>query len=889
MAEAYGGEDTQTYPFGRVKTRAHVIANVYNDSDTRCRVVVTGEIQPVAPSSLKDYAATVQVGHSTANGTPAEWQDFPGAIFNYNAWVGRSTHTFYVNRGSRDTEISCWCKYWGSAHSGRGAAFNRGELFVPVTIPAKPATPATPSNVGPVPKPSSITPVTDATGGSVLLYVAKPSTSTVNNVRSIEVERKGSSESSYTRIGTISGSYGYVYDTSTGAGQTYYYRARYIGNDGRQGEYLETTVSNTPKIASASASLQANNAVYVDFERAGNDPAVTLTTRVKVEREVNGSGTWVVVTDSATLEGYTDTLPTGTKTVRYRVSGKTTTSGYSKPITTETYTALRAPSKPQVTTRPAGSCAQNGAIVVSWTPNHPDGTAQRQAQVKYKVVQAATPTTANTPLVRTITGGATETTLQGTITANLGYVDVCVRTLGTHADWGAWSDYVRVKIVKAPKLDITSSSWKIQTYPHVFTLTSTTLDVLPPSINVEITHQTRGKLYTTTVPKGKPRIELTAATAQLKSGETYTLRAYGTSTDGFAFSVAKTITAQFLAPTAPICDIDVQTDEFVNVLHIHPTEEIVRRAGDTNVYRVEDTHAGEAVPAFVVVKKNAASYTESLELTFTNVKGVTSTLTIPPNGAYNAGVIIRATGHIYRIKSDKTQEDSPYTVNVPNYATNGLRIAQDGVFTVTAKVSGGNCQVLPNPTPSKYHIVKRVLADGTTHTIEDYVLPNQGAIDWFPPLNADFRYEITSVSETGAVGVSYKNVRVESSSVALSFGKGGKYVEQLFGNLTWSEKTSKGYELYTFADGGANKGLPVLYGTDTLTKTHELTADNVDLEQMTRLRAYAEQYGRCWVRDLYGSRWLCACSFSFDTSVPYDLWHVSITLTETVFEEPKRE
>ena len=79
-------------------------------------------------------------------GAGAGWQG-QGAVFNYGAWVGDQTYSWWVKRTSHAQAINVWTKYWPAAVGGYGAAPSgiHGELYQTVTVAAHPYYPAKPT------------------------------------------------------------------------------------------------------------------------------------------------------------------------------------------------------------------------------------------------------------------------------------------------------------------------------------------------------------------------------------------------------------------------------------------------------------------------------------------------------------------------------------------------------------------------------------------------------------------------------------------------------------------------------------------------------------------------------------------------------------------------
>lgn len=111
---------------------------------------------------------------------------------------------------------------------------------------------------------------------------------------------------------------------------------------------------------------------------------------------------------------------------------------------------ITPPLAPTVTVAGGASVVPTGdAITVSWAPNHPDGSAQAQAQVEVTVGDGA-------PQTSDVAGDSTSYTVPAQDSATT--VRVRVRTKGLDPDWGAWSAPRAVSVAVPPTVSISSPS-----------------------------------------------------------------------------------------------------------------------------------------------------------------------------------------------------------------------------------------------------------------------------------------------------------------------------------------------------------------------------------------------------------------------------------------------
>lgn len=134
--EARGGDCAAAVNGGTGKSQAYVWANVTNKDDDVSYVQVRGNVYSIAGWGIAQYGVCVQCGQNGSN----QWAE-ADAIYNYTTPVGNVDRTWEVERGKDDRNISCWTKYWGKTVNGYGGSAHHGEVYVNVTIPARPRHP----------------------------------------------------------------------------------------------------------------------------------------------------------------------------------------------------------------------------------------------------------------------------------------------------------------------------------------------------------------------------------------------------------------------------------------------------------------------------------------------------------------------------------------------------------------------------------------------------------------------------------------------------------------------------------------------------------------------------------------------------------------------------
>ena len=184
------------------------------------------------------------------------------------------------------------------------------------------------------------------------------------------------------------------------------------------------------------------------------DATNTHTWSIDFERQVNG-GDWETISTGliGTKITFTDTNAPG-GTLRYRarcwrfIYGDGGDGLFGAYTTSNEVTTITPPLAPTVSCDQGAVAPTNTALVLRWTPNHPDGTAQTSAEVEVTRQDGTIGT-------ETITGAATSYTRAADL-QSVGTVKFRVRTKGLDPDWGAWSSYVEVRVADPPSVVVSS-------------------------------------------------------------------------------------------------------------------------------------------------------------------------------------------------------------------------------------------------------------------------------------------------------------------------------------------------------------------------------------------------------------------------------------------------
>lgn len=266
------------------------------------------------------------------------------------------------------------------------------------------------------------------------------STSTTKPRSSTKVERQTDS-GSWSQIASVGSSTANYTDNGISANHRYRYRVRAYGAGGYSGyatsDYIYTTPGKPSSVTATKTGAQS-----VQLAITGAAPYATS---YAVERSTDGGTEWEPAGTPTSFPWVDSEAPAGT--VVYRVAA-VRGSLQSAWVQSNSVTTITPPLAPAVSGLPSVA-ATGSTLIVSWVPNHPDGSEQTQAQVEYTVGDGE-------PQTATVEGAATTYTLPESVTESAAAVKVRVRTHGLDEDWGAWSGYSTVTVAVPPQAHFTN-------------------------------------------------------------------------------------------------------------------------------------------------------------------------------------------------------------------------------------------------------------------------------------------------------------------------------------------------------------------------------------------------------------------------------------------------
>ena len=235
-------------------------------------------------------------------------------------------------------------------------------------------------------------------------------------------------------------------DTSTELNRNYTYHVYSVNPSGRAGVNAGTIPTSparpgTPDIRVDGTLIRANWAdnartdttydVYVEQVSAAGTASGAWTTGIPGTGAETGPMAWEM------------TKPSGVRSVRIKVHAWSSVAGHSPESEWSNLILLEQPPYAPTVQQPGLVVAAGQPIPVAWAYNPADGSAQRQYQIRHRVQGTTTWTTRTA-----VTSTSTSTTIPATAGTSGQSVEIQVRTLGAHTEWGAWSES-RVTLISA--------------------------------------------------------------------------------------------------------------------------------------------------------------------------------------------------------------------------------------------------------------------------------------------------------------------------------------------------------------------------------------------------------------------------------------------------------
>ena len=681
--------------------RAVLEATVSNTSDTQCTVKLVLKVQ-----SNYAYAGSSGRASVTCNGTTRS----DSVSYDAGRTTTLMTETFTVARGSAKKSVSVSGKVWQLNSS---SAYAKGSTASgKVTIPAIDYdAPSAPSSCA----------ASRASDTQAKVTWKNGSTSTTKPRSSTKVERQADG-GSWVQVASVGANTTSYTDNSISANHRYRYRVRAQGAGGYSGYSTSGYIYTTPAApASVSVAVVTGTTCSVDVD-GSNAPWATSW---EVQSQLNG-GEWTAV---GTYTSFPVTADIGGGTVRLRARAL---RGQLASAWTESaeITTITPPLAPTVTLTPSGVQPTGTAVTVSWTPSHPDGSAQTQAQVAYKIGSAAEQTA-------TVSGAATSYQLPATATESPATVSVRVRTHGADEDWGAWSEPVTLTVAEPPSVAITSPGTDGAVVADLpLEVEWTVSDPTGVAAQTLTLYDASGRAIHTAQLGGSARsYELGPSTYMLTNSAVYTLRLDATGGSSLTASEERDFRTSFAEPSAPTVDAEVDESDMSVELTVHAGPSSTE-AGEV-VTVADHAPAGTPVPGFTV-------FGNTRQNLWVNPRGTNNGVTVTSNLNGSLTLSGTATGDLFVTggKNYTLNTGGSYVFSVTPSLPKGVSLF---LIDPSGNIVGANDDATLNSEKSQAIVVAQskdisfrcsvYVKSGTTVSGTYRIMLNEGseAEPWCPP------------------------------------------------------------------------------------------------------------------------------------------------------------
>lgn len=468
-----------------------------------------------------------------------------GAGYTTSSWKRAVTVSGTTDAARSDSDHDVWCSAWTTSetvggYGGVGSTTSCGENAGIERIPAY--EPAAPTNL-------KVTRSTDSE--TAYEWVNHPDDAARKYYRGINAYRHtdgGATETIWAQDTVVSN---YV-DRTTRANRYYDYDVRARWRGGTSGMSNSVRVYKTPAAPTS-----------VALERSG-DGEVTLTVRgadipswitgFEVRATADGGKTYI--TRELAVEpvepgvwAMADTSAPAGESVVYEVRTYRNgpVAGGGDPVrsawrASNAAATICPPHAPSVSLTAPVAATGSGDSLVTWRPNHPDGTAQAAAEVEV-----------------TSPDGTSTTEVEGATarlavpTSAKGAYRVRVRTKGLDPSWGAWSDYAPYTVADPPQAFFSSPGEDDETLVAL-PLEAAWEAVDETGIVSQALRLTAGGETVSEVPVGAA-----ARSASISDGivnrTAYALELTVRAGSGLSLTAVRTLSTEWAAPAAPIVDV----------------------------------------------------------------------------------------------------------------------------------------------------------------------------------------------------------------------------------------------------------------------------------------------------------------------------------------------
>lgn len=544
--------------------RVQVVVNVASESATQITYNVYGQFYN--EHRILSFAN----GSVSGGGQSRSWN---GSTRNLNSGNPGTTnfasYSVTLNKGSSARTETFSARFQVTGGYGNGTS----NASVGVTVPAITySAPNAPSNCSASRNSDTQATVTWSNG----------STSTTQPRTAVLVERQTDS-GSWVQVASLSASATNYSDNGISADHRYAYRVRSQGNGGTSGYSTSGYIYTTPAApSSVTAAKESTSSVTLSAEGL---PA--WAEGYEIERTADGGGSWDSVGTADTFPWTDASAPAGT--IRYRVRSYRGDL-YSAYVESNSITTITPPLAPTVQALPS-VVATGSTVTVQWAPNHPDGSAQEQAQVEYTVGSGPAQTA-------TVQGASTSYRLPASATSSAGTVSVRVRTHGLDDEWGAWSAAQTVRVAVPPSASITVppiDGARVGSLPLTVEWDASDATGVS-SQSIALLDSAGRTLYSASLGASERELVLDESTYLLDNATDYSLRLTVRGGSSLTTAVARSFSTSFAEPARPDAALSVDPSDLSAAVTVYAGSP----SSDTGEVIEVPATPGTLVPGFTV-------------------------------------------------------------------------------------------------------------------------------------------------------------------------------------------------------------------------------------------------------------------------------------------------
>lgn len=617
---------------------ASAYGNVVQRWQSYIEASITSQTDTTATITLNVYFHSIGYGYKVRANADGTINGVKSAVANFSATSGTGqtvnqlavTHTVTVNKGSsaQNIPVSGRVQLTGGFHNGTSTAY--ATVSVPARTYYKPHPPKSFAAKRTSDTQMDLTWQGDYTG----MDGGYPWTG-------VYVDRRVD-DGSWVNIANLSWSAVNYSDRTTSANHKYEYRVCSYGPGGTSDHATAAALYTTPA-APDSVTMTKTSGTSVRVAVDGSN--APYATSWDVQESLNG-GEW---SDVGNYTAFPQTVDVGGGTAKLRARSKRDglLSGWTE---SATITTIVAPNAPTITAKPASVIAVGSSFVISWTPNHPDGSAQTQAQVEYTVGSGS-------PQTATVQGAGTSYRLPASATASAGAVKVRVRTHGLDPDWGAWTSYYTVTVAVPPEAHFTVppvDGARVGSLPLTVEWDASDATGVS-SQSIALLDSAGSTLYSASLGASERELVLDESTYMLDNATDYSLRLTVRGGSSLTATATRSFSTSFAEPARPDAGLSVDPSDLSAAVTVYAGSP----SSDTGEVIAVQATPGTLIPGFTVfgntrqnLWQNPSGTSNGLTVTANENGSITLSGTPTSSNQVNISTYALRPGSTYTVSKD---------------------------------------------------------------------------------------------------------------------------------------------------------------------------------------------------------------------------------------------